>query len=473
MDSLFRFSNLLVMPFWALMILLPRWRWTARLLRSPLVIAAPASLYAALVFPRLAEIWPAVSQPTLNGIAALLGTPAGATIAWVHFLAFDLFMGRWIYLDSRERGVNPWLMAPVLFLTLMLGPVGFLSYRMVRSRERIRVEGLWRALQRAWNINRPLTILSSVMLVTFLVTLVGIFVDPRVIPGAPAWLKPAKFAISVSVYCFTFVWLLGFVENHPRLVRLAANVTVVSLTVEMIVIITQAARGTTSHFNISTPFDSFLWFAMGSFIVLVWTMNLLLAIMLLRQQMPDRAFAWSLRLGVLISAVGMAAAFFMVTPTPEQAAALASGNRPLIVGAHSVGVADGGPGLPILGWSTVGGDLRPAHFTGLHALQVLPLLGWLLIRRRGVLARLTANDRLSLVFTFGLAYLGLVLLLLWQALRGQSVMHPDAQTLAAAAVMFAAVAASTAIVAVRASKRSRRTQVLASAIQILSHQEEL
>ena len=92
----------------------------------------PAALYAALVLPRLGEIWPAVSRPTLNGVMTLLGSPAGATIAWVHFLAFDLFVGRWIYLDSQERRISPWLMAPVLFLTLMLGPAGFLVYLMVR-----------------------------------------------------------------------------------------------------------------------------------------------------------------------------------------------------------------------------------------------------------------------------------------------------------------------------------------------------
>src|SRR6202047_3933900 len=221
--------------------------------------------------------------------------------------------------------------------------------------------GLQHLLHRALAANPALTILGGAMLITFLATLVGVFVGHRVITGAPAWLKPAKFAISVSVYCFTFVWLLGFVENHPRLVRLVANVTVASFIVEMIVIIAQAARGTTSHFNLTTPLNSFLWFTMGAFIVLVWTLNLLLAIMLLRQRMPDQAFAWSLRLGVLISSIGMAAAFFMVTPTRDQAVAIASGFAPHIVGAHSVGVADGGPGLPVLGWSTVGGDLRVAH----------------------------------------------------------------------------------------------------------------
>src|SRR5215470_6349931 len=192
-------------------------------------------------------------------------------------------------------------------------------------------------LSRAFALSRPLTILGGVMLITFAAALVGILADPRVITGVPAWVKPAKFAISVSVYCFTFVWLLGFVENHPRLVRLMANVTVVSIVAEMVAIITQAARGTTSHFNLTTPFNTLVWMAMGSFIVLVWAMNLLLAVLLIRQRMTDRAFAWSLRLGVLISWVGMAAAFLMVRPTSEQVAAIAN-HGPRIVGAHSVGV---------------------------------------------------------------------------------------------------------------------------------------
>jgi hypothetical protein len=132
MASLFRFSSFLVIPFWVLTILAPRWRWTKRIVPSPWVSAAAAALYATLVFPRLGEIWPAVSRPTLSGVAALLGSPAGATIAWVHFLAFDLFVGRWIYLDSQDRQISSWLMAPVLFLTLMLGPAGFLLYLIIR-----------------------------------------------------------------------------------------------------------------------------------------------------------------------------------------------------------------------------------------------------------------------------------------------------------------------------------------------------
>jgi hypothetical protein len=132
MEKLFTISSYLILPFWALMIFLPGWSVTRRIMKTSLSAALPAALYAVLVIPRLLEVWPQVSQPGLAGIAGLLGSPAGATIAWLHFLAFDLFVGRWIYLDSRERGISAWLMAPVLYLTLMLGPCGFLLYLLVR-----------------------------------------------------------------------------------------------------------------------------------------------------------------------------------------------------------------------------------------------------------------------------------------------------------------------------------------------------
>jgi Domain of unknown function (DUF4281) len=137
MNAIFRVSNWLIIPFWFLMIVFPRWRWTRRIMNSPYVSAAPALLYAGLVLPRLGAIWPAVTRPTMGRIAALLASPAGATIAWVHFLAFDLLVGRWIYLDAQERQVPALIMAPVLFLTLMLGPAGFLLYLAVRFAGRL------------------------------------------------------------------------------------------------------------------------------------------------------------------------------------------------------------------------------------------------------------------------------------------------------------------------------------------------
>jgi hypothetical protein len=263
--------------------------------------------------------------------------------------------------------------------------------------------------------------------------------DPRVITGAPAWLKPAKFSISVRVYCFTLVWLLGFLKNRDRFVQIVARTIVFSLVVEMIVIIVQAARGTSSHFNMTTPLNSFLWITMGGFIMVVWVMTLVLTVALIRQPISDKALAWSLRLGLIISLLGMATGFFMARPTPEQRAS-AHGKRPQIVGAHSIGVPDGGPGLPVLGWSMVGGDMRVAHFVGLHALQLLPFLGWLITRSQRRRAFLNDKHRLALVSVAGLAYTGVLILLAWQALRGESVIHPDGTIISLAGALISATA---------------------------------
>ena len=133
MSTVFDLSGLLVLPVWFLMIALPRWRWTERLVATPLVAAAPAILYLVLVAPRLAEVFPIVLSPSLDRVAELLGSPAGATIAWAHFLAFDLFVGRWIYLDARERKLPAPVTSPLLVLTILLAPIGLAGYLAART----------------------------------------------------------------------------------------------------------------------------------------------------------------------------------------------------------------------------------------------------------------------------------------------------------------------------------------------------
>jgi hypothetical protein len=195
--------------------------------------------------------------------------------------------------------------------------------------------------------------------------------------------------------------------------------------IENVIITVQAIRGIPSHFNNTTALDSTLFNIMGMTIVIIAVMNLLLGIWLLFQRLPDPVIAWGLRLGVLISFAGMLVAVLMTNgPTPEQMAQIEAGQKPLAIGAHSVGVEDGGPGLPLVGWSTDGGDLRVPHFVGLHSMQVLPLLAWALSRRR----TFNQRQRLLLVISGGAAYLGLLGLLTWQALRGQSVIAPDTLT---------------------------------------------
>ncbi|MDA0246260.1 MAG: ABA4-like family protein [Chloroflexi bacterium] len=133
METLFNLSNLFIMPFWLMMILLPHWRWTQRIMATLWPIVPLAAVYAFMLLTQLGEgAAESLLNPTMAGIAALLGTPAGAAVGWIHFLAFDLFVGRWAYLDSRQRQISAWLVSPTLFFVLMAGPLGLLLYLAVR-----------------------------------------------------------------------------------------------------------------------------------------------------------------------------------------------------------------------------------------------------------------------------------------------------------------------------------------------------
>lgn len=214
-------------------------------------------------------------------------------------------------------------------------------------------------LRRAYATNAPLTLAGMAMVAASIISIAGLVVDRQIITGAPAWLKPAKFALSLGVYSFTLVHLLSFVRGHWRLVAVATTLIAAGIAVEMSLIALQVARGTTSHFNFTTALNAAIFDTMGGFIATVWMMSLLVAILLLRQPLPNPA--------------------------------------------------------------------------------------WLDVRRR-----------LALVWTAALGYLGLILLLEWQALRGQFIVKPDATTLVTFALLVAAVAVSGGAIVVHA----RRVRVL-------------
>ena len=133
MTVIFNFLNILVMPFWLLMLFAPHWQWTKRIMASFWPIVLVALLYAGLLLSQIGPIVGTLANPTLVTVAGILGQPTGATIAWAHFLAFDLFVGRWAYLDSREKEITAWIVSPLLFFILMVGPLGFLLYLLGRT----------------------------------------------------------------------------------------------------------------------------------------------------------------------------------------------------------------------------------------------------------------------------------------------------------------------------------------------------
>lgn len=125
-SQLFDFANLFVLPFWFLMIFLPKWQVTQKIMASFLPFVALAGLYIYLftgsISPESAQ---ALSNPQLADIARFFATEQVAATGWIHFLVFDLFVGRWIYWQGRETGV--WTIHS-LILCLFAGPIGLLSH---------------------------------------------------------------------------------------------------------------------------------------------------------------------------------------------------------------------------------------------------------------------------------------------------------------------------------------------------------
>jgi hypothetical protein len=276
--------------------------------------------------------------------------------------------------------------------------------------------------QKLWSPSAPLTAVAILMLLGMTGAFAGLFLDSRVITGDPAWLKPAKFGASTALYAGTVAWLLRYVNVWPRFVRWMGRLLALALTVEVTIIFIQAARGTTSHFNTATPLDMALFRTMGMFIGLLWLSSVGILAALFRQSFQSKAWGWALRLGMLITVLGAAAGGFMLHMTPAQAQA-AEHHLATTSGAHTVGAPDGGPGIPLAGWSAEHGDLRIAHFVGLHGIQVIPFFAWLLARRRWPEA-----SQSKAVFVSSASYAALIAILAWQALRGQSIVQPDALT---------------------------------------------
>jgi hypothetical protein len=293
-------------------------------------------------------------------------------------------------------------------------------------------------LRNLWRTSPPLTAVAIGMLVMLAVFTVGLVVDPRTITGAPAWLKPAKFAVSTAIYSLALAWVFQALPSWPRMRALVGWTTASVFVIEVAIIAAQAWRGTTSHFNIATPLDAVLFGVMGSLILAQTITSTAVAVALWRERaFEDRALGWAMRIGMVLTIVGASTGGLMTRPTAVQLEQARTTQVMTIAGAHTVGAPDGGPGLPGTGWSREHGDIRVPHFVGLHALQVLPLLV-IALRRRGWPERL----RVRAAVLGGVVYAGLFGILLMQALRGQSILQPDAITIAMVAALGVAAAAA-------------------------------
>lgn len=275
--------------------------------------------------------------------------------------------------------------------------------------------GVMTIVQRLWKASPPLTAAGLLMVAALVASAVGLAVDPREILGAPRWLKPAKFAVSIAIYAFTLAWIFTYLPDRRRLTTRIGWVTAGVLVLEVAIIDLQAARGVASHFNIATPLDAALFATMGGAILAAWVAAITLCVALFRHRFADGALGWALRIGMLLTVIGQGTGWLMTSPTREQLAA-ARTSRMTVGGAHTVDAPDGGPGLPIVGWSRDHGDLRVPHFVGMHAIQALPAVALLLVPIAAEAARRRT------VFALAAAYAALYGVLLAQALGGHPVL---------------------------------------------------
>lgn len=292
------------------------------------------------------------------------------------------------------------------------------------------------------HLHRPLLLSTAAMAGLVFFCLIALFVDDRQILGESVWLKPMKFGLAFLLYLPTLAWLLSLPHRGERFTWWLGFVCAVTAVVDVGFVVVQAARGTFSHFNTETdPVNEVGQIVFASGVPGLFVANLLIAVIVSIRPGADRPTVWAIRGGLAMAVVSMALGYLMGF-TGTQPARTADG-RPVELGAGhtvvdpetraAVGTPDAVAGMPITHWSTLGGDLRIPHFVGLHGIQVLlglvVLMAWC-AHRYSRLRPARTRSRLIGVAILGTG--GLQALTFWQAMRGQSLIHPDTATVCTA-----------------------------------------
>ena len=214
--------------------------------------------------------------------------------------------------------------------------------------------------------------------------------DDMQILGINRWIKPMKFFLSVGIMVWTMGWIMYYLQ-YKRAVRTCSWLIVISMFIENFIITLQSARGERSHFNVHVPLNAMFFSIMGIFILLFTFTAIYIAILFFRQKQFSipLPYLWGIRLGLLV--------FIFFT---------SEGGMMVAKLAHTIGGPDGGPGLPLVNWSTRYGDLRIAHFFGMHSLQILPLFGYYVAKNK------------NHTILFSTIYFAFVMFLFVQALAG-------------------------------------------------------
>lgn len=240
--------------------------------------------------------------------------------------------------------------------------------------------------------------ISALILLVGIGCFIGLFVDDRTLMGVNIWVKPLKFSISIAIYLLTLGYLITKYPYSNRKKLIINHITAWTLLFEFAIIAYQGARGVQSHYNATTNFDAILFLLMGVMVVINTVILFVFIFDTIRLKLDTtKAMQWAILLGLIIFFLGSWVGGQMINQV-----------------GHNVGVADGGAGLPIVNWSTKGGDLRVAHFFALHGLQIIPLFALWISKKRSFSSR----NQIITVTVFALLFASLIGYIFYQAKQG-------------------------------------------------------
>ncbi|RZS93372.1 hypothetical protein [Aquimarina brevivitae] len=252
-----------------------------------------------------------------------------------------------------------------------------------------------------YTVKEESPILYTIVWIHFILALgcaLGVLLDDRMLMGINVWIKPFKFTISGGIYVLTVGFLITLYPFSVKKKNILRNWVSWTMLFEILIIVVQGARGVQSHYNQSNALDGILFGLMGLLVGINVLIMIFFAIETLRLKLHTKK---SVQLGILMGWIILIFGSWI-------------GGQMIAQMAHNVGVADGGEGLPLLNWSTLGGDLRVAHFFGLHAIQIIPLFAFAISRneKRPQITQLIA------VLLFGLSYASWIGYTFYQAKKG-------------------------------------------------------
>ncbi|MFM8700230.1 MAG: ABA4-like family protein [Hyphomicrobiales bacterium] len=408
LETIFEIGNLVAITGWIVLILIPTWRNLAQIIAGAIIPVLLALAYTALI-----GVWWSRGEGgfgSLDDVALLFQSRPLLLAGWLHYLAFDLLIGAWVARTARAEGIAHAIVIPLLLLTFLFGPVGYLGLQIIRLSRRwgsAAGANTWLSgLRDRWAefcSREPILVwFSLILLLAMIPTAIAYGLDDRMLNGVNIWMKPLKFQLSLAVFGLTLVWLMPLASQAFRRGwggRLIVWGFIFPSLFEIGYIVWRASRGEASHFNIETPLASMFYSLMGVGAITIAATSLVLAYGIARKDAPYRPSVFR-----LAAIIGLVLSFVFATANGMAISRNLS---------HFVGQPPFDAGsIPIFGWSLAVGDLRVAHFLGLHAQQIIPLAG-------AVLAGMNvARDRLVLI-AFSVAYAALTLFTFVQALQGR------------------------------------------------------